>query len=510
MMRACSWMTVGAIAALQCATPAYAAGQPEPSLPEVEAVPENADPTEEPTSPDAASPQPEPEPETQPEPETTPEPETQPAPTIVVERPQPTAPVTTPEPPSADESLTVEQRELQRPDGVGFAKDIKGKTLHINPFIAAVGGGYYEHIDNTGTEMSPDRREDRFTTVALSRLGVRAHYGEVFSLVSELEFNAGPYGTSVWEGQAAIQVRNQLMRLQWRGLRVDAGRITDPTSLDFVSFYAVGNLLLTDDFARDPLLYSGFNRGNGLHISYGPEKGALEGLRLGLTANAGNPTSTTGTVMIGGTFPPFSRFYQVPWSEVGRDARGFPTPTFHVYLVSPSLRYDHKYASAQFSGQWFQANTNTNTRADAKLEGYNLRGGFVLKFWDGRIRPFANGSRVLNDVVDPNDTALLSDEKYQAITANAGLDVLAHERLGVGMQYNLIHEQQGAEGPRLGTHYANVGASFKILPFLDLDARYALGYECRGLTRCELDRRHRMFVTLKALLGDLGGSAGRP
>lgn len=388
----------------------------------------------------------------------------------------------------------------------GWSRTISGKTLQINPFIAIVGGGYFQHIVNSRDTATPDARQDRFTTIAMSRLGVRAHYGDVFSAVTEIELNAGPHGTSVWEGQAAMQVREQLLRLKWKGLRVDVGRITDPTSLDFFSAFAVGNMLLTDEFARYPLLISGFNRGNGIYGSYE----AVRGLKIGFTVNAGNPTSTTGTVMIGGTFPPFARFYQVPWSDVGRDARGFPTESFHVYLLSPSLRYDHKTVSAQFSAQWFSANTNTNTRNDAAITGYNLRGGVALALWKSRVRPFVNGSRVFNDVVEATDTAVISGEHYQAITGNGGIDVALLERFGFGAQYNFIHEQQGSEGTAFVSHFANVGATFKVLPFVDLDARYGLGYRCDGLTDCDTDRQHRFYVSLKALLGDVGGSAGRP
>jgi hypothetical protein len=527
MLRARIWTAALALTALAYSAPA-AAKRKQPVAPAtsdaVAAPAEQNAPTEpasegteatvaEPTEPATAAAQPVAQPEPAPA-----APATAPTAAGATETSTANTVTTTPASPKFNDNAltkgaTVEEKELQHPNRSVYSTEIGGRTLQINPFIAIVGGGYFQHIENTGTATQPDYREDRFTTVAMSRLGVRAHYGEVFSLVSELELNAGPHGTSVWEGQAALQVRNQLMRLQWKGLRFDVGRITDPTSLDFFSGYAVGNMLLTDDFARFPLLVSGFNRGNGVHASYDllhnldDRYGAL---RLGFTANAGNPTATTGTVMIGGTFPPFARFYQVPWSDVGRDARGFPTDSFHVYLLSPSLRFDQKLVSAQVSGQWFAANTNTNTRNDDTLTGYNLRGGVMLKLWKGRFRPFVNGSRIINDVVDPDDTARRSDERYQAITANGGVDLALFKRFGVGAQYNFIHEQQGNYGTQFVTHFANIGLGFKILPFLDLDARYGVGYECEGFTDCSIDRQHRFYLTLKGLLGDLGGTAGRP
>jgi hypothetical protein len=366
----------------------------------------------------------------------------------------------------------------------------------LEPFLAVVGGGYYQAIDRR--EDIEDQREDRFTTVALSRLGLRGSFGESLEVESEIELNAGPYGTSVWEGQAAIQVRNQLLRLKEGGLRVDVGRITDEASLDYFSLFGVGNLLLTDDLARFPLLVSGFNRGNGVLVRYE----LLDGLHVGATVNAGNPTSTTATVMVGGTFPPFARFYEVPWSNIGRDARRFPTPSFHAVLASPALTLDTDVLRAQAELQWFSVNTNTNSEQDEPISGYNVRGGLQPLLFGGKLRPFVNGSRVINDVVDPNNTALLSGVQYLAFTASGGADVVVSERFGLGAQGVWIREQQGSDGTVFGTGIANVGASVRVAQLASIDARYGM------LTNCEdgecLDGEHRVYLTVKALVG------GRP
>ncbi len=387
--------------------------------------------------------------------------------------------------------------------------EVAGLDINIDPFVTIVGGGYYQHIDNR--EDLVDERENRFTTVALSRLGLRASIGDHLSVVSEIELNAGPYGTSVWEGQAAIQVRNQLLRLDYGGLRIDAGRITDPASLDYFSAY-VANTLLTDDLTRFPLLVSGFNRGNGVLARYE----IFEGFKAGFTVNAGNPTSTTGTVMVGGTFPPFARFYEVAWSNVGRDARGFPTSSFHAMLISPSLTYDHEYFSIQSAFQWFDVNTNTNTTSDEHINGFNIRGGVQLKFLDGSIRPFFNASRIINETVDPTDTSIIQNEFYEAITlsggldfnfAFTGLDVL--EDLGFGLQYASVQEQQG-ELEVLSRHIFNTGASWWFIPGVaSLDARYGYQLVCEG-DNCGTDEEHRAYLTLKAVLGAVGNTNRRP
>ena len=71
----------------------------------------------------------------------------------------------------------------------------------------------------------------------------------------------------MWEGQAALQVRNQLLRWTPGRLRIDVGRITDDSSVDFFSAH-VADQLLTDAYTRAPLLASGYNRGQGVLLQY--------------------------------------------------------------------------------------------------------------------------------------------------------------------------------------------------------------------------------------------------
>lgn len=416
----------------------------------------------------------------------------------VEDTPPPTAPDAEDDDADRDAAEDAEGAEDAEEGGL----EVLGESLSAQPFATIVGGFYGQFI-NTRSDV-PDDREDRFTTVALTRIGLRASWGRHVHLVSEFELNAGPYGTSVWEGQAAVQIRNQLLRLEWEGLRVDVGRITDPSSLDYFSQY-VANTLLTDDLTRFPLLISGFNRGNGVLASYE----LLEGLRLNATLNAGNPTSTTGTVMIGGTFPPFARFYEVPWSNVGRDARGFPTNTFHVVLFSPSVTFEHEYVRAQAAFQYFDANTNTGSTEDAHIDGYNLRIGAQLRLWDGRIRPFGNFSRVTNDVVDPDNLAALGNESYEAFTAGGGIDVdILPDRFGVGGQMVWVREQQGA-GTIFTRYYVNGGASFTVLEGVSIDARYGWGLVCEDHL-CGQNEEHRAYLTLRGSLGAVGQSGWRP
>src|SRR5689334_7975812 len=107
------------------------------------------------------------------------------------------------------------------------------------------------------------------------------------------------HGTSAFEGQAALQVRQQTLRLHRGPWLVEVGRFIDEASVDYFSAH-VTETFLQDTATRSPLLYSGFNLGNGI-------RGQIElvpGLRAALTFNAGNPVSTTSSFMIGGSYPP--------------------------------------------------------------------------------------------------------------------------------------------------------------------------------------------------------------
>lgn len=383
-------------------------------------------------------------------------------------------------------------------------------VFDIDPSAILVGGFYYDHRP---PRLGTDERNDRFTTLALSRVGFKATYGPYLELESEIEINAGPYGTSVWEGQAALQIRNQLVRVKYEDFAVEVGRITDPASLDYFPGY-VANTLLTDPFARFPLLVAGFNRGNGVRASYSP----IDEVTLGFTVNAGNPTSTTGTVMVGGSFPPFERFYQVPWADVGRDARGFPTESFQSVIVAPSVMLETEHVRAQAAFQYFFVDTNTNTSSDESITGYNMRAGVQGRFLDDRLRPFVNFSRVVNDTVDEMDLARLSGEYYMGITASGGVDFDIYERSGVGVQYSVVYEDGRQDSARIMHHFVNLGGSWWFLPYASLDARYGLmvrceaertgeGFDCTPEGR---DEEHVFYLTMKALLGDTGSSGERP
>jgi len=359
----------------------------------------------------------------------------------------------------------------------------------IRPFLSLVGGGQYETLQ----PKPGDDRQDRAVTLALSRVGLLGELPRGFSIESEFELNAGPHGTSVWEGQAAIQVRNQLVRFQRRGIRVDLGRMTDDSSLDFFSAHVLDQLL-TDSFTRPTLLASGFNRGQGVMARYE----VLPGLHPGLTVNMANPTSTTASLVLGGTYAPFSRFYFAPHQQVGRDASKFPADEYHIIVVTPSLVYRSAWLEAQTALQVFRADTNTSSTKDQPIDGYNVRAGLAVSLLGGHLRPFANVSFVQNEVVDADDGTRLSGDLFNGMTLSGGVDVNIAGGSGFGAQYGHIAEQQGF-GPIAKQHYVNLGGTLWLSSYAALGARFAIFLRCdddgRGCQQPEGARA--LFTTLR-------------
>jgi len=381
---------------------------------------------------------------------------------------------------------------LERGDG----RDQDWRSIwRIRPYAALVGGVEYETLQT----REEDRSENRGVTIALSRLGLRGDIGDSVYIESEFEINAGPHGTSAWEGQAAIQVRNQLIRVKRYGFAVDAGRITDDSSLDYFSEH-VADQLLTDGFTRSSLLASGFNRGNGILVRY--DVPGVPGLRPGITVNAANPTSTTASLVVGGTFPPFSRFYFAPHQQVGRDASKFPADEFHILLVTPSVVYSNDWLEAQTGVQLFRVNTNTSTDEDQPIDGFNIRLGAAGHLWNRRLHPFANFSLVQNEVVDPNDGMRLSGEVFRGLTVSGGLDYNYLAQNGVGVQYAVVRDQQG-DATEFTQHFVNLGSTWWLSNTTSIGARVGVYIRCEDTdgTGCpDTEGERSYFMMLRTLL----------
>jgi hypothetical protein len=320
-------------------------------------------------------------------------------------------------------------------------------------------------------------KETRVSSFALGRIGLEARWGTLVSAESELMASGGVglRGASAYEGQAALQVRQQVVRLHNGGWRVEAGRFIDEASADFFSAH-VAETFLQDTATRDPLLFSGFNLGNGVRGAYQ----LFPGLRFALTFNAGNPVATTASLMVGGSFPPFERFYIQPYQAVNQGPNHFPDDTFHSMVLTPSVLVDTKYVDARFAVQGFSIDSNTNSSANDDIRGYNVRGTVRAKLLDGLLVPFASAAYTRNDTLVLNDLAKRAPDRYQAVNLGGGMDVdLARRHRcawdcadGLGAQFQQVQFQVG-DGLVTTNRYVNVGGTYWIAPNVSLGARFA-------------------------------------
>jgi hypothetical protein len=367
--------------------------------------------------------------------------------------------------------------------------------ISVDPFIALVTGLKLDTI----VQAEGETREGRVSAMAVSDFGLRGRIGDLISFESEVMANGGTslHGASAWEGQAALQVRKQLVRLTYAPFMLETGRIFDEASLNFISDHVV-DTLLQDTAVRDPLLYSGANLGNGIRGTFE----VIEGLRLGFTFTAGNPVATTASLQVGGPFTPFDRFYIQPYQAVQQAANNYPDDTFHVMLLSPSILFKSETFEAQAELQQFFVDTNTTRTDDQNIKGFNLRTDLRAKLFDGLIVPFANASYERNDTVQANDSSKLAPGKYQSITAGGGLDVdlVRNENgwaSGVGVQYDLVQYQVGG-GEVTRLQYFNVGVTYWINAATAVGGRAAIWV--RRDPGAEAEGERSLILTLRAVL----------
>jgi hypothetical protein len=387
----------------------------------------------------------------------------------------------TPQPrPAPEPSPDVAKADKQSPESLAVGAppvdeaSVDGGKLTLRPYLLVSGGIKVDQVENKPGED----KNDRVATFALGRLGLRARWLDLVQAESEFMASGGVglHGTSAYEGQAAMQVRQQLVRISKWGLRVEVGRIIDEASVDFFSAH-VADTFLQDTAVRDPLLFSGFNLGNGVRAAYE----IVPGLRAALTFNAGNPVSNTASLMVGGAYPPFERFYTQPYQQVNQSANHFPDDTFHSMVVTPSILVDTKLIDVHVAVQGFDINANTNSSADDHIRGYNVRGTARVKLFDGLLVPFASSAYTRNDTLVATDLSKRASDRYQAVNVGGGadLDILRRYRCahdcadGLGVQYQQVQYQIG-DGLVTTQRYFNVGATYWLAPNVSFSTRFAL------------------------------------
>lgn len=392
-----------------------------------------------------------------------------------------------------------EQNAATRPM-LSFGNDL----YFVKPILAIAGGIQIERL----LEEINKGKEDRNTTVAITRFGFEGRLGRYVSFRSEFERNIGAHGSGIWEGTASFSVRDQFLRLSRWGVNLDGGIILDEASVDFFSLHTA-DLLLADKYTRNPLLYSGFNRGQGLKASYG-----RWGFRLGLAYTEANPLSTSTSYQVGGAFAGGSRFWEKP---LGNFRIGQPDDDFHFRILSPSLVFDNKWVSVKAMAQVFWVNYQTNAKEDPNLAGYNLRANLQIKI-PFKIRipfqllPFGNFAFVTNDVL--NGTSGFADQtlqtRYRAFTYGAGFDLMVLGRSGLGFSYVTVTDFSPAYSAAMGgmeamepvtrteQTFINAGVTYWVTDYVAIGARSATYRKRQDGQPDELDTS--FFATLRLIL----------
>ncbi len=379
-------------------------------------------------------------------------------------------------------------------------------TYFIKPILALAGGF---HSENLLVNPTPEK-ESRLTTLAIARFGFEGRLGPYVTFRSEFERNIRAHGSGVWEGTASFSVRDQVLKLERWGGSVEAGIILDPASVDFFSAH-MGDVLLADRYTRDPLLYTGFNRGQGVQARY-----TLGGLTAGLSFSEANPLSTSASFMVGGTFGVNSRFWERP---LGNFRTGQPDDDIHFRVISPSLTFEHEHFEAKAMVQVFNINYQASRRDDPALRGYNVRGNARLKLQrllslPFEVTPFVNVARVENDVLNPTSgfSNQLLQTHFNALTLSGGLDVFLVGKSGVGVNYVRVVDQNPTYTPATSTSpatepintttnsFLNVGGTWWLTDQVALGARVAT-WTRNTQDRPELDEQELSgFLTLRMLL----------
>jgi hypothetical protein len=423
----------------------------------------------------------------------------------VVVRPEPAAPTGNPMPVMQPGPPTQAQDTPapQQPAGVvGVGPVVPPLTglwgtgyPRIRPFVGIVGG---VKVDWPIQEKNTSE-DTRFSTIALANFGVRGAITEWASFESEFMANGGNglRGTSVFEGQASLQVRKQVIHLAHDRWVIEVGRVIDEASVDYFSDH-VADTFMQDTAVRDVLLYTGFNLGNGLRGTYE----VLPGLRVGFAANAGNPVSTSSSLAVGGQFPPYDRVFFQSYNYIGQVANNYPDDRFHTYVLTPSLLYKSEIFEARVAFQQFFIDTNTANDEAEDIKGYNVRGTTRLHLFDNVVSPFANAALARNDTVLAIDNTKVGPDKYTGITVGGGLDVNYQRKHGnfngVGAQYEYIQYQVGDDGSVIRLRYFNLGTTYWLSPNLSLGARVA--FWSRTQKTLDIDGERSGLLTMRLLL----------
>lgn len=329
--------------------------------------------------------------------------------------------------------------------------------------ISALGVGYIPHSDVS------ESLSGRLSTLALARFGFEGELFGFLSFRSVFERNLGyslsrngPVGTSVWEGTASLQARENYIRIHRWGLALTGGIFRDPASVDYVSDNILDAFGM-DPYVRDPLLVSGFSQGQGAMLRY-----STHGLTAGLSFTAGNPLTSSLAFGFGGDVSALGTLFTAPLRAL---SSGIPGSDIQMYVVSPSLTYEHEVFDIKLATQIYRVDVDLSSDNDLRLSGYNLRGTARVKLLDEQLIFFAGGSYRANEQLAVPDLSTRKDD-YSGVLVNGGFDVRFGD-FGAGASYYWIRSTLGPTTD-FTNHYLNVGATYWLRdPNVSVGLRWA-------------------------------------
>lgn len=309
----------------------------------------------------------------------------------------------------------------------------------------------------------------RVSTLALARFGFEGQLFGFLTFRSVFERNLGyslarngPVGTSVWEGTASLQARENYLRIDKWGASFTGGIFPDPASLDFVSVNVLDAFGM-DPYVRDPLLVSGFGQGQGVMLRYG-WKNMLD---FGLSFTGGNPLVTSLAFGFAGDVSSLGTLYSAPLRAL---SNGIPGSEIQLYTLTPSATLDLGVFKLRTAAQLYRVDVDVTSDEDASLRGYNLRATAEVNLLDRMLRVFGGVAYRQNQQLAIPDITMRAGD-YEGILFSAGAD-FTYGDFSVGGMYYFI-DSTLSETTNARNQYINVGATYWLhQPNVSIGARW--------------------------------------
>lgn len=367
-------------------------------------------------------------------------------------------------PPDADEAATRTLSTAALPARPAFTFWRDGDDF-IKPVIqlGAMAVGYFPGSETTDTLAA------RVSTLALARFGLEGQLFGFLTFRSVFERNFGfslarngPVGTSVWEGTASLQARENYIRLSRWGLSLTGGIFPDPATVDFISTNVLDSFGM-DPYVRDPLLVTGFAQGQGVMLRYGWEM-----LDFGLSYTGGNPLTTSLAFGFGGDVSSLGTLFSAPLRAL---SNGIPGSDIHLNVITPSATLRTDIVEVRAAAQFYTVDVDVTSDTDQNLTGYNLRGTAQVNIVPNNLRAFGSVSYRRNQQLAIPDLTMRSNE-YEGVALGGGAD-FTYDRFSLGGQYYYLRSEINPNSV-LENHYINVGATVWLEePYVSVSLRWA-------------------------------------